>query len=196
MAVVGLKYFAAAPLATEVDGSMPTYSAGAKIGHLMKADISWSTGDVGLYGDNVEVEHDNTKSYGTLTMGTTYLSIDGRKMLLGEEEFGTPGTGDPQVYATSDTPAPYVGVGYVTHDSADGGDPVYIAWWVFKVQFSMDESHETRQENTAYQTPELTGRVMGVRPDESLKNRFRIYAEFEDEADAIDWVKAKAGISA
>ena len=37
MAVVGLKYFAAAPLVTEVDGSMPTYSAGAKIGHLMKA---------------------------------------------------------------------------------------------------------------------------------------------------------------
>lgn len=196
MAVVGLKYFAAAPLSTAVDGSMPTYTAGAKIGHLMKADLNWNRGDVSLHGDNIEVEHDNRISSGSLTMGTTYLSIDGRKMLLGEAEFGTPATtSDPQVYATSDEPAPYVGVGFVTNDSADGGTDEFIAWWYFKVQFSMDESVETRQENTAYHTPEMVGRIMAVKPDASMKNRFRIFASFATEADAIAWVKSKAGIT-
>ncbi len=195
MAIIGLKYFAVAPLSTETDGSEPTYGTGMQVGHLMRADLSWTRGDVSLYGDNVEVEHDNTINSGSLTIGTTYLSIDGRKALLGEAEFGTPATGEVQEYATYDEPAPYVGCGYVTKDSGDG-TPTYIGWWYYKVQFGMDENANTRGENTEYQAPEMTGTILAVRPKSDLKNTFRIFAEFSTEAAAIAWVQDKAGISA
>lgn len=194
MAVIGLKYLAVAPIDTETDGAAPTYTAGMKVGHMMKADLSWNRGDVSLYGDNVEVEHDNTITSGQLTVGTTYLSVAARQMLLGEIPFGTPASGAVQEYATVDEPAPYVGVGYVTKDSADGGDPVFTGWWYYKCQFGMDESAETRGESTAYQTPEMVGRILAVRPNSDLKNTFRLFATFDTEAAAIAWVKGKAGI--
>ena len=193
MAVIGLKYLAVAPLKTEVDGQLPTYDTGMKAGHLMTANLTWNRGSAALYGDNVEVEHDNTISSGDLTVGTTYLNLDARKMLLGEKEFGTPSNNAPQEYATEDDPAPYVGMGFVRKDSGDG-NPVYTAFWYFKVQCSMNENATTRGENTDYQAPEMDAHILAVRPAADLKNRFRIFAEFTVEADAIAWVKGKAGI--
>lgn len=195
MAVIGLKYLAAAPITTEADGAEPVYGTGMKVGHLMKADLSWNRGDAKLFGDNVLVERDNSITDGTLTIGTTYLSIAGRMMLLGETTFGTPETTSaPQEYVTNDDAAPYVGVGFVTQESADQDDTKYIAWWYWKVQFGMDESAETRGETVNYQTPEMAGNIVAVRPDSTLKNRFRKFAEFTSEAAAIAWVKALAGI--
>lgn len=194
MAIIGLKYFAVAPLTADTDGATPTYGTGMKVGHLMRADVSWNRGDVALHGDNVEVEHDNTISSGSITIGTTYLSVDGRKAMLGEAEFNTPTSGGIQEYATYDEPAPYVGCGFVTKDSADGGAPVYTGWWYYKCQFGMDDTASTRGENTEYQAPEMTGTILAVRPKAELKNTFRVYAQFTTEEDAIDWVKDKAGI--
>lgn len=193
MAVIGLKYLAVAPLKTEVDGQLPTYDPGRKIGHLMSANLTWNRGSAALYGDDVEVDHDNTISSGDMTVGTTYIDIDGRKMVLGEEEFGTPTGGAPQEYATVDEPAPYLGTGFVVKDSGDG-NPKFIAYWYFKTQYSMNENNQTRGESTEYQAPEMDCHILAVRPAADLKNRFRIFAEFDDEADAIAWVKGKAGI--
>ena len=193
MAVIGLKYLAVAPLKTEVDGQLPTYDPGRKIGHLMSANLTWNRGSAALYGDDVEVDHDNTISSGDMTVGTTYIDIAGRKMVLGEEEFGTPTGGAPQEYATVDEPAPYLGTGFVVKDSGDG-DPKFIAYWYFKTQYSMNENNQTRGESTEYQAPEMDCHILAVRPAADLKNRFRIFAEFDDEADAIAWVKGKAGI--
>lgn len=193
MAVIGLKYLAVAPLKTEVDGQLPTYDPGRKIGHLISANLTWNRGSAALYGDNVEVDHDNTISSGDITVGTTYIDIAGRKMVLGEEEFGTPTGGAPQEYATVDKPAPYLGTGFVVKDSGDG-DPKYIGYWYFKTQYSMNENNQTRGESTDYQAPEMDCHILAVRPAADLENRFRIFAEFDDEADAIAWVKGKAGI--
>lgn len=193
MAVIGLKYLAVAPLKTEVDGQLPTYDPGRKIGHLMSANLTWNRGSAALHGDDVEVEHDNTISSGDMTVGTTYIDIDGRKMVLGEEEFGTPTGGAPQEYATVDKPAPYLGTGFVVKDSGDG-DPKYIGYWYFKTQYSMNENNQTRGESTDYQAPEMDCHILAVRPAADLENRFRIFAEFDVEADAIAWVKGKAGI--
>lgn len=193
MAVIGLKYLAVAPLKTEVDGQLPTYDPGRKIGHLMSANLTWNRGSAALYGDDVEVDHDNTISSGDMTVGTTYIDIAGRKMVLGEEEFGTPTGGAPQEYATVDKPAPYLGTGFVVKDSGDG-DPKYIGYWFFKTQYSMNENNQTRGESTDYQAPEMDCHILAVRPAADLENRFRIFAEFDDEADAIAWVKGKAGI--
>ena len=82
MAQVTLKHLVVAPLATETDGSAPTYGTGRKVGHLMKANVSWNRGDVKLYGDDKLVDKDNSITSGTLSIDSTYLDRDDRKMLL------------------------------------------------------------------------------------------------------------------
>ena len=42
MAQVTLKHLVIAPLTAEAEGSEPTYGTGLKVGHLMKANISWN----------------------------------------------------------------------------------------------------------------------------------------------------------
>ena len=42
MAQVTLKNLVVAPLTAETAGSAPTYGTGRKVGHLMKANISWN----------------------------------------------------------------------------------------------------------------------------------------------------------
>lgn len=196
MAVIGLKYLVVAPIISEQDGTEPTYGKGMKVGHLMKADLSWNRGDAKLFGDNVLVERDNSITDGTLAIGTTYLSPEGRQMMLGETTFGTTEEGEEPTYVTNDDPAPYVGTGFVTQESADQADTEYMAWWYWKVQYGMDESAETRGETVNYQTPEMSGNIVAVRPDAELKNRFRKFKKFTKEIDAINWVKAQGQMTA
>lgn len=191
MAQIGLKNLVVAPLTAATAGSVPTYGAGKKVGHIMRANLNWNRGNIKLYGDDVLVEQDNSITSGELTVGTTYLDIDARVMITQDEKFGTPETGDPQLYATPDSEAPMVGCGFVTKDSADGASTKkFTGWWYYKVQFSLNEPAETRGESTQFNTPELVGEVMAVQPDADMKNRFRVYAVFDSETAAIEWVNA------
>ena len=194
MAQVTLKNLVIAPLATAADGAAPTYTAGHKVGHLMKANVSWNRGDVKLYGDDKLVAKDNSITSGTLSIDSTYLSRADRMALLDITNYNTPSTGETQEYALGDAESPYVGVGYVWKDLLISDKP-YIAYWYFKVQFSMNEEMETKGENVAYHTPTIEGEVFAVKPKSDLVNKFRIEADFATEADAIAWLNAKAGIS-
>lgn len=194
MAQVTLKNLVIAPLSAESDGSEPTYSAGRKVGHLMKANISWNRGDVKLYGDDKLVAKDNSVTSGTLSIDTTYLSRADKAMLLDIKTFGTAGTNEPQEYALGDDASPYVGAGYVWKDNLVSDKP-YTAYWYWKVQFSMNEEMETKGENVQYKQPTIEGEVFAVKPNEALKDKFRLEADFADEASAIAWVNAKASIT-
>ena len=191
MAQVTLKNLVIAPLATETDGSLPTYGTGRKVGHLMKANISWNRGDVKLYGDDRLVAKDNSVTSGTLSIDTTYLDREDKAMLLDLKTFGTAGTGEPQLYALGDKESPYVGAGYVWKDNLVSAKP-YIAYWYWKVQFSMNEDMETKGESTVYHNPTIEGEVFAVIPGSDLDNKFRMEADFADEASAIAWVNTVA----
>ena len=194
MAQVTLKNLVIAPLATEGAGSAPTYTAGHKVGHLMKANISWNRGDVKLYGDDKLVDKDNSVTSGTLSIDTTYLSRTDITTLLDVVASNTPGTGETQEYMLGDAASPYVGCGYVWKDNLKPSAP-YTAYWYFKVQFSMNEEMETKGESTQYNTPTIEGEVFAVQPLANLKNKFRLEADFTSEADAISWLNSKAGIT-
>ena len=191
MAQVTLKNLVIAPLATEVDGALPTYGTGRKVGHLMKANISWNRGDVKLYGDDRLVAKDNSVTSGTLSIDTTYLEREDKAMLLDLKTFGTAGTNEPQLYALGDKESPYVGAGYVWKDNLVSAKP-YIAYWYWKVQFSMNEDMETKGESTVYHNPTIEGEVFAVIPGSDLDNKFRMEADFADEASAIAWVNTVA----
>ena len=194
MAQVTLKNLVIAPLSAESDGTLPTYTAGRKVGHLMKANISWNRGDVKLYGDDKLVAKDNSVTSGTLSIDTTYLSREDKAMLLDITAFGTAGTDEPQEYALGDKESPYVGCGYVWKDNLISDKP-YIAYWYWKTQFSMNEEMETKGENVQYKQPTIDGEVFAVVPSAAKENKFRLEADFATEAAAIAWLNAKASIT-
>ena len=194
MAQVTLKNLVIAPLSAETAGSAPTYTAGQKVGHLMKANISWNRGDVKLYGDDKLVDKDNSVTSGTLSIDTTYLSRADLTALLDISASNTPGTGETQEYALGDAASPYVGCGYVWKDNLRSSTP-YTAYWYYKVQFSMNEEMETKGESTAYHNPTIEGEVFAVQPLSDLTNKFRLEADFATETAAIAWLNGKAGIT-
>jgi phi13 family phage major tail protein len=194
MAQVSLKNLVIAPLSAESAGSAPTYTAGHKVGHLMKANISWNRGDVKLYGDDKLVDKDNSVTSGTLSIDTTYLSRADLTTLLDIAASNTPGSGETQEYALGDQASPYVGVGYVWKDNLRSSTP-YTAYWYYKVQFSMNEEMETKGESTQYKQPTIEGTVFAVQPLANLSNKFRLEADFATETAAIAWLNAKAGIT-
>ena len=194
MAQVTLKNLVIAPLSAETAGSAPTYTTGHKVGHLMKANISWNRGNVKLYGDDKLVDKDNSVTSGTLSIDTTYLSRADLTDLLDIKTSNTPGTGETQEYAMGDAASPYVGCGYVWKDNLRSSTP-YTAYWYYKVQFSMNEEMETKGENTAYHNPTIEGEVFAVQPLSDLTNKFRLEADFATETAAIAWLNGKAGIT-
>ena len=194
MAQVTLKNLVIAPLNTETAGSAPTYTSGRKVGHLMKANISWNRGDVKLFGDDKLVDKDNSITSGTLSIDSTYLDRTDRNTLLDLTNYNTAGTGETQEYCLGDEASPYVGAGYVWKDNLITSKP-YIAYWYWKVQFSLNEDMETKGESTQYNVPTIEGEVFAVQPKSDLKNKFRLEADFATEADAIAWLNTKAGIT-
>jgi hypothetical protein len=193
----GVKCLCVAPLLTEVDGSVPTYdtSKAKVVSHLTKVDISENRSDVKVFGDNALVIASNDLTDRSINIGTTTMEMADREMLLGWVKWGTPSGSEPQEYAVTDAPGPLVGVGYVKTGSHDNGTKFFRGEWCYKCQFAQNESVETKGETVNFQTPELTGKNMAVRPNASLTNVFAVTAEFADEADAIAWVKGKAGIA-
>jgi len=194
MAQVTLKNLVVAPLSTDTAGAAPTYTAGRKVGHLMKANITWNRGDVKLYGDDKLVDKDNSVTSGTLSIDSTYLDREDRNMLLDIKAYNTAGTSSPQEYALGDEASPYVGCGYVWKDNLIATKP-FIAYWYFKVQFGMNEEMDTKGESTQYKQPTIEGEVFAVQPKADLKNKFRLEADFATEAEAIAWLNTKAGIT-
>lgn len=195
MAIIGINHLVAAPVTSYTAGAEPVYGAGKQLGHMMKVDLSWKRTDAKLYGDNHLVERDNSITEGTLTVGTTALNLDAKEMVMGLDKYNTPSTGEAQEYADDAEATPRVGTGYVYTDT-DDGTLSYIACWYFLCQYQQDlESAETKGDGTNYKAPEITGTIIGCNPDSSLKTRFRKYAAFDDEADAIEWLDDLANIT-
>ena len=194
MAQIGLKHLVVAPITSKTDGAEPVYGTGMQVGELMRADLTWNRGDVKLYGDDKLVARDNSITSGTITIGTTYLDRAAKLKLFDMAAYNTPASGETQEYAIGAEASPKVGCGYVWKD-LEGDSNVYIGYWYFEVQFSMNESMNTRGESTEYGTPEIEGEIFAALPKADLVARFRKEADFETEAEAIAWVNAMAGIT-
>lgn len=194
MAQIGLKHMVIAPITASPDGAEPTYGAGMKVGELMRANISWNRSDVKLYGDDKLVARDNSVTSGTLTIGTTYIDREAKLKMFDMAAYNTPATGGVQEYALGGEASPKVGCGYVYKD-LQGDENVYVAYWYWKVQFSMNETMNTRGESTEYGTPEIEGEIFAALPKADLAARFRKEAEFATEAEAIAWLNSLASIT-
>jgi len=190
---IGMLCPVAATVQTYTAGSSITYGTGKVVAEARAATLAWNRASGRFYGDDVELDSDNSILGYTLDFEPTGLKDDVRAYLLGE----TVQTGE---YTVNDDASPDVGFGYVrvmrTTNSSGVVENSYEGWWFYKLKFGIgNEETRTKEENVDWRTPTLNGVGAAVKLDNSGKNSFAIHKTFASEADAISYVKSKAGIT-
>ena len=189
---VGMMYPVWAPIATCVDGSLPTYSTGRVVQEARSANVTKEINNNPLYGDDRIVDDDNGMTGMTISFESTGLSMDDRVAILGEE---TVSTSDDAQWE-SDVSTPYGGFGYI-RVMRESGVRKFEAYLVLKIKFQ-EESQETatKEGSITWRTPTLNGRAVGCDVDGSGKYRFRQHKEFSTAAAAKDWLNTKLNVPA
>ena len=189
---VGMMYPVWAPLATHTDGSMPTYSAGSVIQEARNATVTREYANNPLYGDDRIVDDDNGMTGLTMSFESTGLSDADRKLLLGEENYGTSGVSGQWV---SDNETPWGGFGYIRKMRLNGTKS-FEAWWTLKIKFQEEsQATSTKEGSISWGTPTLNGRAAGLYVDSSDKQRYQLHKTFTTIADAKAWLNALAHIT-
>lgn len=189
---VGMVCPVAATISSYTPGSAPTYGTGKVLDEARAAALAWQREDGHFYGDDVELDSDNGIIGYTLDFESTGLKDDVRAYVLGE----TVQTGE---YTISEEAAPDVGFGYVRvmrTDGTSGPKDSYEGWWFYKLKFGLNnEESRTKEKNREWRTPTLNGVGAGVQLEAGGKLKFAAHKTFATKADAISYVKSKAGIS-
>ena len=189
---VGMMYPVFAPLTTHTDGSMPTYGTGSVIQEARNATVTRTYNDNPLYGDDRIVDDDNGLQALTMSFESTGLSDADRKLLLGEEDYGTSGVSGQWV---SDNETPWGGFGYI-RKMRENGTKKFEAWWTLKIKFQEESmATATKEGSIQWNTPTLNGRAAGLYVDATDKLRFQLHKTFSTASDAKAWLNSMAGIT-
>ena len=189
---VGMMYPVFAPLVSHTDGSMPTYGTGVVIHEARNATVTRNYNDNPLYGDDRIVDDDNGLISLTLSFEPTGLSDSDRKLLFGEEDYGTSGVSGQWV---SDNETPYGGFGYIRKMRLNGVKK-FEAWITLKVKFQEESMATSTKEGTiSWNTPTLNGRAASLYVDDSGKARFELHKTFNEMADAKSFINAMLNVS-
>ena len=197
MAAFGATYLAVAPVATEGTNSI-TYSTGSAVEHLRRAAVTYNWDEAKLYGDNQLAEYVKTLTDADIEIETTELT-PAIAVTMGLEKEKTPATTGqtptPAVYTLKTETGDPLGVGFVQCFIINGSK-VFRGVWFHKVTFAPgNEEANTKEETLNWGTPTVTGKAWPVMLDATGEAQVRDFSEFTTEADAIAWVKGKAGIT-
>ena len=185
---VGMQYLVVATVATYTPGASISYSAGSNFAEAVSASLSWDRADGHFYGDDVELDSDNSVLGYTIDIEPSGLSDTARGTLLGE----TVSTGE---YTISNAPAPDVGFGYI-RVMRNKGVTSYEGWWFYKAKFGISsEETRTKERNIEWRVPTLQGVGAGVSLDSSGKLNFAQHKTFTTLSDAKSYLNGKAGIT-
>ena len=187
----GLLYPVFAPLSSHQDGQMPVYGAGHVIHEARVATVTKEYTDNPLYGDNRIVDDDNGLTGLTIAFESTGIDDDDRKLLFGEEAWGTTGQWE------SDNETPYGGFAYIPRMKDDKAGRKYEAWLTLKIKFQETSQETTTQEGQqiTWGTPKLSGRAAALDVDGGTKLRFRLHQTFDNIAAAKAWINTLLNVS-
>ena len=189
---VGMMYPVFAPLTTHTDGSMPTYGPGVVIQEARNATITRTYNDNPLYGDDRIVDDDNGLTSLSISFEPTGLSDSDRKLLLGEEDYGTSGVSGQWV---SDNETPWGGFGYIRKMRLNGVKS-FEAWITLKVKFQEQSmATSTKEGSISWGTPTLNGNAAGLYVDETDKLRFELHKTFSSISAAKAWLNAMLNVT-
>jgi len=190
---VGMMYPVWAPMTGHTDGSMPTYGNGRVIQEARNATINRTYNDNPLYGDDRVVDDDNGLTGLTMTFESTGLSDEDRKVMLGEEDYGTSGVSGQWV---SDNETPWGGFGYIRR-MRDNGVRKFEAWITLKIKFQeQSQSTATKEGQINWGTPTLNGTAAALYVDNSDKMRFQLHKSFDTIAAAKTYLNTMLNVSA
>ena len=189
---VGMRYPVFAPVAAYVPGTSITYGTGKVCAEAISASVSWERADGRFYGDDVQLDSDNSILGYSIEFEPTGLTDEIRASLLGE-------TLASSEYTINSDSAPDVGFGYIRVMRKTGTNGVvtsYEGWWFHKVKFGISsEETRTKERNTEWRTPTLSGAGDGVSLDATGKLAFAKHRTFETFTAAQTWLKSLAGIT-
>ena len=196
MARIGMKYAVYAPFSgTHTPGSAITYGTGKQLCHAISADVTINRRDNPLYGDDTKIENDKGITDYTINFTGDDLPVSSWTELLGETAVSSGTPAAVTHYEVNDGNPPYVGFGYYRVLMVDNVK-YYEAYWYHQVQFAKaDESAATKNQNIEWGTYQINGTGFGVELDSSGTTHFYDHMKFDTEAEAIAWIKARAGIT-
>ena len=190
---IGMLCPVAATVQTYAAGTSISYNTGKVIAEARAAALTWNRASGKFYGDDVQLDSDNGVLGYTIDFEPTGLKDDVRAYLLGE-------TVQTSEYTVNDAASPDVGFGYVrvmrTTNTSGVVETSYEGWWFYKLKFGIgSEETRTKEESLDWRTPTLNGVGSGIRLDSTGNLAFATHKTFSSQADAIAYVKGKAGIS-
>lgn len=193
MAFVGLKYAVFAPEKSHTAGSPIVYDKGVVMGKMISADITMTRNSEGLYADDALAESDNSITGGSFSITLDDVAPEAQAVVFGIEKSGSNGS---EIYRETGKSTPYGGFGYI-RERRLGGKTSYVAYWIHRVQMAItSETASTRAASTTYQTPTVSGNIMGVQLDSDGEMYFRDY-KVADTMEAVKtWLDGLAQISA
>ncbi len=187
MAYIGLRHIVAARITEEKENALPTYDKGVLVGRGINADVTFDRADATLEADDTTVERDNSIIGGSITLGVDDVTDEARVALMGDVAVAN----SEGEYDEIGKAAPYCGVAYV-RQRVFNGKTTFRAMYIPKCQFaSSDDSAATKGRQTNFQTPTLTGAVMGVTLEDGEVHYRRRSKFFESAAEAIAWANSK-----
>lgn len=194
MAAFGATYLVVAPITAEGSNTI-TYGTGAQVKHLRRAAITYNWDESKFHGDNALAEYYRHLIDADLEFETTELDAAIAVIMGLEKVKSAAATGVPAVYTLKTENGDPVGIGFVQSMIVDG-EKFSRAIWVHKVTMRQNSENATTKEDTlSWQAPTVQGKGWPVMLDATGEDQIRDFSEFEDEADAIAWLKTKAGIS-
>lgn len=190
MAKVGMRYPIFAPIEAEIPGQPISYGVGFVMSKAISADVDLERADARLYGDDALQDRDNSVIGGTESLNVTDLPLATKAKLLGMQ-FNE----ETKEYRQTGAPSPYGGHGYIS-EGRGGGVTTYEGIWFHKVQFSQNSfADRTKGQQIEFNTPTITGEIMGVQIDNTGETAFYDQKEFAKREDALTWLKGKANIT-
>lgn len=178
-----------------------SYSDGVIAGSAVEYSVSWTTSERNnFYADNnVEETDAGTFQNGELTLKTSDLTQEVSKLILGLKtatfSYGEDKTAEENVY-DDDAAAPYLGYGIIEMHQINNVTK-FRAVVLPRIRFNLPElSATTKGESIEWQTPSITATIMrSEQVDSNYKKPWMMDTWFETESDAIEYLKAKLGVT-
>lgn len=190
--IIGVKGLTWAKVKSGGDGSAMVYEDGAyEKDRMVRVDQNEERAEAVFHADDHSIDRDNSVTGATIAIEMARMTDGMRTGMLGHvKEAGNNGA-----WHVTDAEAPYVGTGFYLVDRYKG-EKKWRAFWYWKVQFSEgSRSFNTRGESLEFQTESADGEAMGVQLTENGAYEYYAYVEVSSEADAVAWLKEKAGIT-
>jgi phi13 family phage major tail protein len=183
MAAFGAQYICFAPIKSEPDTGLPTYSDKVNLGELVKAELTVNLASGEIYGDDRLVEKVEEFSSGSLSVEVVDMTDEIESKVLGstyDEQTGL-------VDKTNDT-IPYGGVGYFKVMMRNGVKS-YKAYFYPKAKAAAGtDSANTKSSSITLATTPLSFTIY-----EPNDGDWRYRHTFATKAEAKEWIDSKFG---